>query len=126
MSNHEKRLADLLDRTDEEWEAIQDATMTVYSLRAGHTLTQADVDAISLYDKDTRHNEEGAIEAYHRGVADGRQEAAGTDMAAVLAKLDKTRSELFAQRGLTKFYSALLRKPETPANASQTDKQDLG
>lgn len=87
-------------QTEEEFDALMDAISTVYGLRAGHTLTQDDVDAISLYDANSRANEEGLTDTFHRGYQDGLRHAGGADVQTLSNRLDEKVSELGAERAL--------------------------
>lgn len=87
-------------QTEAEWDALFDAIATVYGLRAGHALTQDDVDAISLYDANARANEEGLTDVYHRGYQDGLHTAGGTDVQALNNKLDEKNNELAVERAM--------------------------
>lgn len=110
-ARHEAQLEVLLQRSEEEWEAIQDAIATVITLMQspGHTLTQADCDALQLADRSTREDEESAIDAFIRGEDFGRRQAAGAEVADLLKRVDVLETRLATQRALTKFYSALCR-----------------
>lgn len=79
----------MLNRSEEEWKALEEATVQVYGLRAGHTLTEGDVAALALVDRCQREDEESATDAYHRGLENGLRERGGDELVA----LEKRASE---------------------------------
>ena len=88
--------------TEEQWEAVMDATSRVYGLRPGHTLTEDDVAAISLYDAHSREDQERQLDAYHRGYQDGLHSAGGSDLADLHNRLESKISDLGVERALRK------------------------
>jgi hypothetical protein len=83
---------EMLELSDEQfdahWDKIMDATSTVYSLRPGHVLTQADFDAIQTHDQHYRDGEETATAAFHRGYKQGLREGGSADIEQMREKLD--------------------------------------
>lgn len=102
-------------RTEEEWDALEEAIATVYALRAGHTLSTADITALALLDKCHRDDEEGATEAYHRGRDEGLVERGGDELLqlvkreekAFLDKLTERTLKVFAQQRATRAEAAV-------------------
>lgn len=74
---------------DAHWDKIMDATSTVYSLRPGHTLTQADYDAIQEHDRYYRENDEAATTAFHRGYMQGLREGGSAEIEELHKRIDK-------------------------------------
>lgn len=70
-------------RTDEEWEALEEAIGTVYGFKSGHTLTEADVAALELVDRCQRDDVESATEAYNQGREEGLRERGGDELVAL-------------------------------------------
>lgn len=103
---HEARWLQLMAMTDEDWDAVQDATMTVASLKTGDVLTDEDVVAISKCQEYESWNEECATDAFWRGMAAGRTQAAGKDAADLMAEMDAMKAELAAEKALRAMGSA--------------------
>lgn len=117
-TKHAARMEALLARSEADWDAIQDAIVTVIGLRAGHTLTEADVDALTRVDAYHREDEESSTDAYIRGLDDGRAEAGGKEVADLLKRIDVLTGRLAAERGLRRFYAALS-KPSKATDDSE-------
>ena len=84
--------------SEQEFEREMAAVSTVYGLRPGHTLTQEDFDAIQLYDKTQRRDEQRAIDCFHDGYMQGLREGGSADIEEMRRKLD----EQFCQHGVDK------------------------
>lgn len=93
----------MYNRSDEQWEAIEDAIMTVLSFRAGHVLTEDDIAAIQLVDETHRDDEEGATEAYKRGREEGLRERGGDE----LVRLEERVSKAIVERATEKAMRAM-------------------
>lgn len=74
--------------SEEEFEREMAAISTVYGLRPGRTLTQEDFDAIQLYDKVQRRDEQRATDAFHDGYMQGLREGGSADIEEMRRKLD--------------------------------------
>ena len=101
----------LLARDEAEWAAIEDAIVIVIGLRAGHTLTVADADAIARVEAYRREDEESSVDAYSRGLEDGRAEAGGREVADLLKRIEVLRNRCATEKALKRFYAALVRSP---------------
>ena len=102
----------MLDRSEEEWEALEEATAQVYRLRAGHTLTDDDIAALHLVDRCQREDEESATDAYHRGLETGLRKRGGDE----LVNLEKRVNDAIISRATEKAMRGLA---EQRANAAE-------
>lgn len=100
-------------RTEAEWEALEDAIMTVYGFNAGHTLTEADIAALALMDRCQRDDNEGATEAYHRGREEGLRERGGDE----LVSLTKREEAAFLGKMTERAMRAMAEARATSAEA---------
>lgn len=91
---------------DAKFEAEMDAVSTVYSFRPGHVLTQADFDAIQLFDAVSRRDQERAIDAFNKGYEQGLREGGSADIAAMANRVDVLRMEATVERCLKVSYAA--------------------
>lgn len=97
----------------DSFEKEMDAVSTVYSLRPGHVLTQADFDAIQLFDAVSRRDQDRSIDAFSRGYEQGLREGGSADIAAMSKRLDSVRADATVERCLKVSYAAdaeILRK----------------
>lgn len=88
----------MLDRSEEEWEALEEAAMQVYGLRVGQVLTETDVAALNLVDRCHREDDESATDAYHRGLEDGLRKRGGDE----LVNLEKRMTDAMVARATEK------------------------
>lgn len=86
-----------------EFEREMAATGTVYGLRPGHTLTQADYDAIQLYDKVCRRDESRAIDVHHKAYTAGLRDGGSAD----IVKMDEQISDLIVKKGVEQMMRTL-------------------
>lgn len=88
--------------SEEAFAALMDDMQVLYGLRAGQTVTQADVDALNRLDKHWRDNEENATEAFHEGRQQGLLEAGGAEVVALKNKLDELWAETATDKVMRK------------------------
>jgi hypothetical protein len=89
--------------SDEAFDRLMDDMQVLYGLRAGHTVTQDDVDALNRLDAHYRAEEESATEVYHRAYQDGRRKAGGEDLVQANERADKAWAECATLKALRKF-----------------------
>ena len=105
---------------DDAFDAFMDADQLVMGLEPGHVLTEEDRDAITLVIEWMRTSDELATDAYSRGFQDGRADAGGKKMAALLMKLDGLRGEVAVLKALNRFWRKLDAQPLlTPKDPGQ-------
>lgn len=89
------KMDDLLEMSQEEADSVMDAEMEatsiVYGIRVGDVIDQATFDAIQLFDKMTRDDEEGRLTVFHQGYHAGMRRAGGTDTAKLIDERDSFR-----------------------------------
>ena len=105
-----------INRSEAEWAALEDATVTVYGFRAGRTLTDDDIAALNLVDTCRREDEESATEAYHNGLEEGLRERGGDE----LVKLNQRVSEAIVERATEKAMRAFAEQDAEAANDRAT------
>jgi hypothetical protein len=110
---------EMIDRTDEEWEALEDAIMTFISLQSkvGHILTENDVAALQLVDSCQRNDEEAATDAYNRGYKDGLRDRGGDELVRLVEAADASRIEAATERTMCRL--ANRRSDEFEASLSE-------
>lgn len=81
---------------EEAFEREMEATSTVYSLRPGHTLTQADYDAIQLYDQVSRRDQQQNTDAFNSGYQAGLRDGGSAD----IAEMDCRLSRMLVDKGV--------------------------
>lgn len=86
-----------------EFDREMNATSTVYGLRPGHTLTQADYEAIQLYDKVSRRDQERAMDVHHKAYTAGLRDGGSAD----IAEMDRRLSEMIVEKGVEKMMRVL-------------------
>lgn len=89
--------------SDEAFERLMEDMQVLYGMKAGQTVTQADIDALNRLDKHWRDNDEDAIDAFNSGRQQGLLEAGGADLVALQNKLDEASIELATKRAISKF-----------------------
>jgi hypothetical protein len=96
------------------------ATPGPWHAKAGDVLTVENATEIQLMFDEAEALGQEAADSYQLGIEAGRAEAGNVDITALLARIDKLRSDLFAQRGLTALYRVLStsERPISPSNAS--------
>lgn len=87
---------DIYAQMDAEFEREMEATSTVYGLRPGHTLTQSDYEAIQLYDKVSRRDQENNTVAFNTGYKSGLRDGGSAD----IVKLHEQISDLIVKKGV--------------------------
>jgi choline dehydrogenase-like flavoprotein len=105
----------MANRSEDEWEALEEAVMTVYGLQAGHVLTEDDIAALHLVDQCHREDEDGATEAYNKGREEGLRERGGDE----LVKLNETIDSLQVQRATERTMKLLAQDRATKAEAER-------
>ncbi len=87
-----------LNLTDEDFEEAMDAEMEatsrVYGIRVGDVITQETFDAIQLFDKMARDDDEGRLTVFHQGYHAGMRRSAGVETAKLIEERDAARSSL--------------------------------
>lgn len=86
-----------------EFEREMAATSTVYGLRPGHTLTQADYEAIQLYDRVSRRDQQQNIDAFNSGYQAGLRDGGSAD----IAEMDSRLSRMLVNIGVEKMMRRL-------------------
>ena len=86
--------------TETDFEATMDAISRVYSLRAGHTLTLQDYEAIQTFDRASREDQERAVDAFHRGYKQGLTEGGTAEVADLKKQISRLSTNLAAERAL--------------------------
>ncbi|HEY3694107.1 hypothetical protein [Phenylobacterium sp.] len=110
------KIDEMIDRSEEEWDALEDATMQVYGFKEGRTLSADDIAALSLVDSCHRNDDEAATDAHHRGWLEGLRERGGDE----LVKLNEVADEASIARA-TEY--ALRRLAEVRAEAAASELQ---
>jgi hypothetical protein len=87
---------------DAAFDAFMDADQLVMGLKAGDTLTEEGRAAITLVIEWLRTSDELATDAYSRGFQDGRRDAGGKKVAALLMKMDGLRGEVAFLKALNR------------------------
>lgn len=90
----------MINRTEEEWDALFEAISTTYGWKAGHVLTEADIAALALVDKCHREDEETATDCYNRGREEGLRERGGDELVKLNERLDTAMIERATERAL--------------------------
>jgi len=98
--------------SEEAFEALMGSISTVYGLRPGHVLTQADFDAIQHYDNHHRCEDNRAVEAFHRGYTLGLREGGSSDIEQMKAQLDEKMVRLAAEKAMRGFAESRLDETE--------------
>lgn len=68
------------DPTEDDLDSLMDDMQVLYTLRAGHTVSQGDVDALNRLDDHWREDGERVLDAYHRGWREGVEFAGSADL----------------------------------------------
>jgi hypothetical protein len=112
----------MLNRSEEEWDALEDATMTVISLQTGvgHVLTEDDVAALRLVDSCQRNDEEAATDAFHRGREEGLRARGGDE----LLLLDRAADESHIQASVERTMAQLAARRQDEAEAQLAEIQE--
>jgi hypothetical protein len=86
----------LLELSEEEANEVMDAEMEatsrVYGICVGDVIDRATFDAIQLYDKYNREEEEGRTTVFHQGYQAGMRRAGGVDTAKLIEERDTART----------------------------------
>lgn len=89
------KFEDLLAMSEEDADAVMDAEMEatsrVYGIRVGDVIDQVTFDAIQLFDKMARDDEQGRVTLFHQGYQSGMQRAGGVDTAKLIEERDTAR-----------------------------------
>jgi len=89
---------DVTDLTDEEFEEAMDAEMEaisrVYGIRVGDVIDQVTYDAIQLFDKKARDDDEGRLTVFHQGYHAGIRRSAGVETAKLIIERDAARTRV--------------------------------
>ena len=97
----------MLKLSDEAFNAVmdrrEDAIATVYSLRPGHTLTQADCEAIQLWEEVNREEDNRATDVFHRGYTQGLRECGSADIEKMKERLDDRGNLLAVEKAMRRF-----------------------
>lgn len=90
------KINDALALSEEDYEeasnAEMEATARVYGIRVGDVVDQVTFDAIQLYDKMARDDDEGRLTVFHQGYQAGMQRAGGVDTAKLIEERDNARA----------------------------------
>lgn len=81
--------------------------MELTQLKAGHVLTEANAAAIQALFEDWNAETQAHGDAYERGVAEGRLNAAGAEVSALLATIDELRGRIVVEKSMARFYRKL-------------------
>lgn len=95
---------------EDNFDQLMDDMQVLYTLRAGQTVSQEDVDALNRLDEHWREDGERVLDAYHRGWKDGMSRAGGTNLLELQERLDHLRNERAADRGVHRMQMADLRR----------------
>ncbi len=87
-----------------------EATQTVLHLKAGHTLTQADVDAILFVGEYERRDQERQVDCFHRGWQMGLLDSAGKTKAGLVEKGAALESQVAVEKALGLFYQGRIKQ----------------
>lgn len=79
-----------------EFEREMAATSMVYGLRPVHTLTQADYEAIQLYDRVSRRDQQQNVDAFNSGYQAGLRDGGSAD----IAEMDCRLSRMLVEKGV--------------------------
>lgn len=96
----------MIDRSEAEWDALQDALGTQPGWKVGRVLSEEDIADLALIDKCHREDEEAATDAYNRGWEGGLRERGGEELVALHERHDRMMSEKNTERALRKFAEA--------------------
>lgn len=77
---------------EEAMDAEMEATSRVYGIRVGDVIDQATYDAIQLFDKMAREDDEGRLTVFHQGYGAGLKRGAGNDTAKLIEERDSART----------------------------------
>jgi len=97
----------MLNRTEAEWDALQDAIGTLWGLEPGHVLSEDDVAGLRLMDTCHREDEEAATDAYHRGLEDGLRQQGGDALVEAERRATRYLVEKSTERAMRRFAEAL-------------------
>lgn len=89
--------------SDAAFERLMDDMQVLYAMRAGHTVSQDDIDALNRLDAHWRSEEERATDAYHRGWTDSSRKNGGEALVAAEARA----SDQWAEAAMQKFMRLL-------------------
>jgi hypothetical protein len=84
--------------SDESFDELMDDMQVLYAMRAGHVVSQDDIDALNRLDAHYRSEEERATDAYHRGWTDGLRKSGGER----LVEAEELASERWAEASAQK------------------------
>ncbi len=90
----------MIERTEEEWEALQDAIGTQPGWQVGRVLSEQDIADLRLIDRCHREDDEAATDAYHRGREDGLRERGGDELVELNARCDRYFVEHSTERAM--------------------------
>lgn len=93
----------MIERTEEEWEALEDAIVTVIAFKAGHTLTEDDIAALNLADRCRREDDDTATEAHQKGWEAGLRERGGDELVSLHERLDKASVDRATEHAMRRF-----------------------
>lgn len=92
----------MIERTEEDWDKLQDAIGTLWGLEPGHVLTEADVDGLRHMDTCHRNDEEAATDAYNRGWEDGLRKRGGDELVELQKRVDEAGIAKATERAMRK------------------------
>jgi len=95
-----------------QFDKEMDAMSTVYALRPGHVLTQADYEAIQLFDKVCRDQQELANQAFHRGYKDAIRHYKGVEFSSLVDQIDSMKNDIAAARLMRRLAEEKLKEME--------------
>lgn len=84
--------------TEDAFDRLMDDMQVLYAMRAGHVVSQDDIDALNRLDSHWRSEEERATDAYHRGWTDGLRQGGGESAVAADARADEAWIESASQK----------------------------
>jgi len=96
----------MIERSEADWEKLEDAIGTLWGLEPGHVLTKADVDGLRHMDTCHRNDEEVATDAYHRGYEEGLRERGGEELVAREKWLSERETRAATDRAMRKLAEA--------------------
>lgn len=99
------KMDDLLEMSEEDADSVMDAEMEatsiVYGIRVGDVIDQATFDAIQLFDKMARDEDEARLTVFHQGYEAGMRRASGVDTAKLIDERDTARSRTMVANAMS-------------------------